>query len=217
MRIFTISVIKETKKNNSNTYIRLSEDIDIKNVEYEEELVKQRREETENKCVHEADHKKVIERHNIKETGAKKEDSDNKVLNEGIRDNNIKDIECKKVNVVEQSNNKVDIVEKELIKSKRLMEDLRMDVERVCLEYEKLQNKCICREVRCEVLVEKLKDDLCRSMLIHQEEECLEVDDIWRKYTTNANWTQKRKCMKNNMTMNTIQSRNQKMIDICYA
>ena len=56
------------------------------------------------------------------------------------------------MNVVEQSNNKADIIEKELIKSKLSLQDLRTDVERVCLEYEKFQNKY-------------LKDELFRVML----------------------------------------------------
>ena len=33
---------------------------------------------------------KVIKRHNKKEVGEKKEDSENKILNEGVRDENVK-------------------------------------------------------------------------------------------------------------------------------
>ena len=43
-------------------YDRLSEDVYVKNTECEQELFKQRREEMENKVLHEADHKKVAER-----------------------------------------------------------------------------------------------------------------------------------------------------------
>ena len=64
---------------------------------------------------------------------------------------------------------------------KQLVKDLRIDVERVCLEYETLQNKCVCREVRYDASVDKLKDELCKVMFIQQEEECFEVDDITRK------------------------------------
>ena len=58
----------------------------------------------------------------------------------------------------EQSNNKVEIYEKELIRSKRLVKDLTIDAERVCLEYETLQNKCIFREITHEALFEKWKE-----------------------------------------------------------
>ena len=52
-----------------------------------------------------------------------------------------------------------------------------MHTERVCLEYEKLPNNYIYREVIYEALVEKLKDESCREILAQQEGECFEVDD----------------------------------------
>ena len=61
------------------------------------------------------------------------------------------------------------------------MQDLILDLKRVCLEYEKLQNKSIWREVRYKVLLEKLKDELCRAMLMQQEEGFFEVDSIMKK------------------------------------
>ena len=39
-----------------------------------------------------------------------------------------------------------------------------------------IRHKWIYREVRCEVLVEKLKDGLFRVMFTHKEEESFEVD-----------------------------------------
>ena len=62
-----------------------------------------------------------------------------------------------------------------------MVQDLRTEAERVCLECEKLQNKSIWREARQEVLVEKSKYELCRAMLTQQEEECFEVDDTMKK------------------------------------
>ena len=35
-------------------------------------------------------------------------------------------------------------------------------------------------ELRYDELVEKLKDELCRVMIIQQEEECFEVDDMMK-------------------------------------
>ena len=52
-----------------------------------------------------------------------------------MRSNNAKFREHKNVSVAGQNNIKVDIIEKELIKSKMLMQDLRKDAERACLEY----------------------------------------------------------------------------------
>ena len=63
---------------------------------------------------------------------------DHSILDEVMRDNNIKVRECKNVSVAEQSNDKVDIIENMLIKSKLLVQDLRIYTERVCLEHDKL-------------------------------------------------------------------------------
>ena len=42
---------------------------------------------------------------------------------------------------IAQRNNEVVTVEKELVESKRLVKDIRTDVERVYLDHEKIQNK----------------------------------------------------------------------------
>ena len=66
-----------------------------------------------------------------KETDAKNEESGNKMLNEAIRDNitNVKEYE--NLSVVVLRGNKVDIVEKQLFKNERLVQDLKTDAERV--------------------------------------------------------------------------------------
>ena len=69
-----------------------------------------------------------------------------------------------------KQNNKFNIIEKELIESKTLAQDLRTDVKQTCLEYDKLQNKCSFIELRYDGLVEKLKCESCRVMLVQQEE-----------------------------------------------
>ena len=60
------------------------------------------------------------------------------------------------MNGLAKRNNKVNIVEKELIESKRLVKDSVIDAEQVCVEHDKLQNKCSCSELRHEDLVETL-------------------------------------------------------------
>ena len=61
----------------------MREEVDIENVDHEEELEKQRREETKIKVSHEAGNKKVVKKYDKKETEGK----ENKILNEAIRDN----------------------------------------------------------------------------------------------------------------------------------
>ena len=51
----------------------------------------------------------------------------------------------------------------------------------MCVEYDKLKNKCSCSELRDEDLVEKLKCELCRVMIARKEEECLGVEDTIEK------------------------------------
>ena len=74
---------------------------------------------------------KVIKSHN-----KKKEESENKILNETARGNDINVREHENVSVMSQSNNKVDIIKKQLIESKRFAQDLTIGAERVCLECE---------------------------------------------------------------------------------
>ena len=54
-------------------------------------------------------------------------------------------------------------------------------MERACVENEKFQKKNTCVEVIHEALVEKLKDKLCRPMLMQQEEDYFEADGIKNK------------------------------------
>ena len=76
----------------------------------------------------------------------------------------------------------------ELFKSEQLVQELRADAERVCVECDQLQNRSTCISVRCKVLVEQLKDKSCRVMFVQKKEECFEVDGI-KKKITNVNWT----------------------------
>ena len=69
-----------------------------------------------------------------KETEAKKAGSEIKLLIEAIINENVKVRECENESTLDQSNNKDDIFEKDLVKSKRLAQDLKVDAERVCLE-----------------------------------------------------------------------------------
>ena len=62
-----------------------------------------------------------------------------------------------------------------------LVQDLIIDTEWTCIEYENFQYKCIYRKVRHEALIEKLKDELFRVMLMQKEEKCLEVDSAKKK------------------------------------
>ena len=57
------------------------------------------------------------------------------------------------MSIIAQCNNKIDIIEKELIESKQLVKYLITDAERVCLGYGKLQNKCSCSELRHDNLL----------------------------------------------------------------
>ena len=103
------------------------------------------------------------------------------MLNEATRYNAINVEEYKNLSVSTLRNNKVDIIEKELFKIKLLVTDLRTDAERVCLEHNKLKTKCSGSELRHKDLVEKLKDELLRSMLVQQKEENFEEDDMMNK------------------------------------
>ena len=54
-------------------------------------------------------------------------------------------------------------------------------MERLWVEYDKLQNKWSLSELRYEDLVEKLKYELCRVIFVQKEEEHLGVEDIMKK------------------------------------
>ena len=85
------------------------------------------------------------------------------------------------MNFAQQRNNKVDILEKEIIKSKLQVDDLRTETERVILEYETLQNKNTHSEVRYDALIEESKDESYKVIHMKQEEDHLEVDDTMKK------------------------------------
>ena len=114
--------------------------------------------------------KKAIKRNDKKKTEEKKEDSENEISREAIRGNVINVREYSIGNGRAQHINKVEGIENELTKNKRLSQDLRIDAERVCAEYDKLHNKNIFIKVKHEALVEKLKDKLCGLMFLKQEE-----------------------------------------------
>ena len=89
--------------------------------------------------------------------------------------NNKKETNQKKV----ENDNIIKVIEykDKLIKSKQSNEELRRDMEGEYIEHEKLQRKSAHVEVRCEVLVEKLKENPCRAIFRQHEEDRLEVDD----------------------------------------
>ena len=48
----------------------------------------------------------------------------------------------------------------------------------MCVEYDKLNRKSVCLEVRYDALVEQLKNKLCSVIFMNQEEEYLEAQNI---------------------------------------
>ena len=74
--------------------------------------------------------------------------------------------------------------QKELDKSKQSKKDLRNDAEIACVECDKLNNKSVHAEVRCDALTKKLKNKSCRVIFEIQEEEHVEVEDT-KKETHN--------------------------------
>ena len=55
---------------------------------------------------------------------------------------------------------------------------MRKDNEIVCVEYDKLNKKSMHVETPYDILVEQLKEQLCRVISLHQDEECLKVEEI---------------------------------------
>ena len=53
------------------------------------------------------------------------------------------------------------------IKKEHLLKDLRLDVDRVCVEHDALQNRSACIEARHKVLIKRLTDELCRVMFVN--------------------------------------------------
>ena len=51
----------------------------------------------------------------------------------------------------------------------------------MCVKYDKLQNRSTHVEVRHDVLVEELKDELFSLMFTQQEEECFEAEYVKQK------------------------------------
>ena len=157
----------DTKSNEISTSINghdgSDKDDDVENKEHEKKLVEKRKEKMKNKFLHKVDNKKV--KHNKKERKAKKECSENEILNK-----------ARKHNIA-----KVREHDDELLKSKKIVKDLRSDAERGCVECDALQNRSACIEVRHKVLVKQSKDELCIAMLVQQEEECFELEDVKNK------------------------------------
>ena len=63
-------------------------------------------------------------------------------------------------------------------KNEKLIKDLREDVEKACSMYEELQEESAHVEVEYELLVDELKDELCRIRHESQVECYLDVDEI---------------------------------------
>ena len=61
--------------------------------------------------------------------------------------------------------------------SVKLIKKLKGDVEKACMMYENLQKDSINTEVRCEMLVENMKDELCRVIHDNEDECYLEVEN----------------------------------------
>ena len=107
-------------------------------------------------------HNKESKRNNEKEREEKQKGRENEILSKAIIDADVK---------VRYHKNK----------SEKLEESLRMDAEGVCVECNIFQSKSMYVEASYEVLVEKLKDELCRLIFMQQEEEHFEVDDMKNK------------------------------------
>ena len=75
-----------------------------------------------------------------------------------------------KDNVIKVKQHKV-----ELIKKEQLVKDLRLCTDQVCIEYDVLKNRSAHIEVRHKLLIEQSKDELCRVILVNQEEDYFEV------------------------------------------
>ena len=68
--------------------------------------------------------------------------------------------------------------EEGLSKSKKLKIKFRKDKELFCAKKDKLNRKNVHAETRDDALVEQLKDELCRVIFMHQEEEYLRAEDV---------------------------------------
>ena len=108
------------------------------------------------------------------------------MLYKAARDNAISFRECESVIGLKKRNNEVGIVEKELIENKWLVKDLRASIEWARMKCDEFQSKCIFSESRHEELVKKLKCEVCRLMLVQQEEECLGAEGTTEK--TGEEW-----------------------------
>ena len=62
-------------------------------------------------------------------------------------------------------------------KKKQLEKYLRKEADIVCVECDTLNSKSVCVELRCNALVEKIKNKSCRVIFEMQEEENIEVED----------------------------------------
>ena len=99
-------------------------------------------------------HNKESKRNNEKEREEKQKGRENEILSKAIIDADVK---------VRYHKNK----------SEKLEESLRMDAEGVCVECNIFQSKSMYVEASYEVLVEKLKDELCRLLFMQQKKSIL--------------------------------------------
>ena len=61
--------------------------------------------------------------------------------------------------------------------SVQLVKDLKGGVEKACVTHEEIKEDSVCTEVTCKMLVDNLKDELCRITCNSRDENCLEVED----------------------------------------
>ena len=90
-------------------------------------------------------------------------------------------MKSKVIDGVENGGNKEKECKEEESARNKLIQELRGDVEKACVMYEKLQKDSVHTEVRCEVLVDNSKDELCSFMCNSQEECYLDIDEIKNK------------------------------------
>ena len=80
--------------------------------------------------------------------------------------------------------------------SVQLAKYLKGDVEKSCVMCEKLKEDSICTEAIHEVLVENLKDELCRVVRNSKDECCLEAEDTKKTIEKTFIWTLEKNVLK---------------------
>ena len=61
-----------------------------------------------------------------------------------------------------------------------MVKDLKGDVEKAFVMYEKLKEDSVYTKVMCETLVDNLKDEICRVMCNSKNDYYLKVEDIMK-------------------------------------